>query len=261
MDKEKLLQQAKDKRYISGIYNYCDRWCERCEFTSRCLNCTLIEEEFGDLKEVDIQNQEFWQRFENILHHTFEMIKEMAHELGINVDSIEDEHRSNGEVVTQKNKVTGLLVHSAENYMKAVDSWFKSNEHQLYNKEDQLNQIRSLSGNENPDKEFYDIKDAFEVIRWYQYQIFVKLKRASETESEDLSPDDCDFPKDSNGSAKVVLIGIGRSISEWSTLSSYFPDHEREIIDIIMLLENLRRGIELRFPKARVFKRPGFDDR
>ncbi|MCB0550950.1 MAG: hypothetical protein KDD19_25495 [Phaeodactylibacter sp.] len=22
---------------IPGIYNYCDRWCERCSFTSRCL--------------------------------------------------------------------------------------------------------------------------------------------------------------------------------------------------------------------------------
>ena len=24
------------KSYISGIYNYCDRWCERCRFTSNC---------------------------------------------------------------------------------------------------------------------------------------------------------------------------------------------------------------------------------
>jgi hypothetical protein len=22
--------------FIVGIFNYCDRWCERCEFTSRC---------------------------------------------------------------------------------------------------------------------------------------------------------------------------------------------------------------------------------
>src|SRR3972149_12258461 len=29
MDKEK-------KTYISGIYNYCDGWCEKCQFTSNC---------------------------------------------------------------------------------------------------------------------------------------------------------------------------------------------------------------------------------
>ena len=25
------------KSHIPGIYNYCDRWCERCKFTSQCL--------------------------------------------------------------------------------------------------------------------------------------------------------------------------------------------------------------------------------
>jgi hypothetical protein len=25
-----------EERFISGIYNYCDRWCERCRFTAHC---------------------------------------------------------------------------------------------------------------------------------------------------------------------------------------------------------------------------------
>ncbi len=33
MDKEQLKKLAKDPKFISGIYNYCDRWCERCAFT------------------------------------------------------------------------------------------------------------------------------------------------------------------------------------------------------------------------------------
>ena len=28
---------AGDPRNIAGIYNYCDRWCERCRFSARCL--------------------------------------------------------------------------------------------------------------------------------------------------------------------------------------------------------------------------------
>src|ERR1051325_2005352 len=24
-------------RFIPGVYNYCDRWCERCRFNNRCL--------------------------------------------------------------------------------------------------------------------------------------------------------------------------------------------------------------------------------
>ena len=29
---------AGDPRNIPGIYNYCDRWCERCRFSARCLS-------------------------------------------------------------------------------------------------------------------------------------------------------------------------------------------------------------------------------
>jgi hypothetical protein len=41
MDKEELKKLAADPNHITGIYNYCDRWCERCSFTARCLNYML----------------------------------------------------------------------------------------------------------------------------------------------------------------------------------------------------------------------------
>ena len=44
MDKDKLIEMAKNPDLIPGIYNYCDRWCERCAFTSHCLTF-LTEEE------------------------------------------------------------------------------------------------------------------------------------------------------------------------------------------------------------------------
>ena len=36
MNADDLLELAEDPRFIEGIYNYCDRWCERCAFTERC---------------------------------------------------------------------------------------------------------------------------------------------------------------------------------------------------------------------------------
>ena len=27
--------------FILGIFNYCDRWCERCPFTSRCRSFSM----------------------------------------------------------------------------------------------------------------------------------------------------------------------------------------------------------------------------
>ena len=32
-----LKELAGDPQFISGVYNYCDRWCERCPLTSRCF--------------------------------------------------------------------------------------------------------------------------------------------------------------------------------------------------------------------------------
>ena len=49
-------------KLISGIHNYCDRWCERCTFTTRCA--VGIEETKITDKERDITNKEFW----NSLH-------------------------------------------------------------------------------------------------------------------------------------------------------------------------------------------------
>lgn len=37
MKRQRLRQRAKNPNNIEGIYNFCDRWCERCALTSRCL--------------------------------------------------------------------------------------------------------------------------------------------------------------------------------------------------------------------------------
>src|SRR5918994_2126961 len=32
-----VIEMVHDTNNIIGIFNYCDRWCERCTFTDRCL--------------------------------------------------------------------------------------------------------------------------------------------------------------------------------------------------------------------------------
>ncbi len=258
MDTKKLVESEKDPKYISGIYNYCDRWCERCQFTSRCLNCTLVEEQFGDLEDIDLDNKTFWERFTEVLKGTFDMIKEMAEEAGIELNAVEAESKK----YINKNPVTDIITYTAESYIRSVEIWFKSNEYTLYKKDNELSQVRLLSEDENPNKEVSEIKDAIEVIRWYQCQILVKLKRAYGDSLVEKSLDDHEFniPSDSNGYAKVALIGMDRSISAWNMLSVYFSEQKNEILKTTALLENLKRKTELRFPLAREFVRPGFDE-
>ena len=67
MDKEALGQRSRDPRHIRGIYNYCDRWCERCPLTSRCLNFTLGAESGLTREDLDISNDRFWQKMSESL--------------------------------------------------------------------------------------------------------------------------------------------------------------------------------------------------
>ena len=69
-----------------------------------------------------------------------------------------------------------------------------------------------------------------------------------------------DLPKDSDGSAKVSLIGIDHSLKAWGRLMKNYPAEENSILDMLVYLERLKKDIEKDFPNARGFIRPGFDD-
>jgi len=80
LDKERIEELAKDPRFIPGIYNYCDRWCERCPFTSRCMNYALSEEAFVDPDSRDMKNKAFWEALSAIFAATLEILKAKAEE-------------------------------------------------------------------------------------------------------------------------------------------------------------------------------------
>jgi len=102
--------------------------------------------------------------------------------------------------------------------------------------------------------------DNMDVIRWYQQQIYVKLMRAVSGSIEESNYND-DFASDSDGSAKVALTGIDRSIAAWGRLHTFFPGfHINNIRNILIHLDELRLKVEKTFPNARKFIRPGFDN-
>jgi hypothetical protein len=69
-----------------------------------------------------------------------------------------------------------------------------------------------------------------------------------------------EFPSDSDGSAKIALIAIDRSIAAWAMIQHYMVDCGQEVIDTITFLDGLRQAVEETFPNARSFIRPGFDE-
>jgi hypothetical protein len=70
----------------------------------------------------------------------------------------------------------------------------------------------------------------------------------------------CDeLASDSDGSAKIVLIAIDRSIGAWAAIRQYITGGAEGVIDVIAFLDSLRQAVEKALPNARSFIRPGFD--
>jgi len=262
MDKEELKKMARNPALISGIYNYCDRWCERCPFTSRCLNYASSEEQFDTPESRDIENRAFWDKLQETFRMTIEMIREMAEEQGIDLDEPLPEEQIKEQERIRRASRDHELSRLSRRYGKMVNEWFGGAEEVLKEKGDEIGQQALLElPRTNPLVDAASIADAAEVIRWYQHFIHVKLVRSLQGMMEGVPEGLEDYPKDSDGSAKIALIAMDRSLGAWGVLRKYFPEKEDTILEQILFLDRLRRKTEKVFPGARSFVRPGFDEK
>ena len=264
MDKEELKRLAADDDYISGIYNYCDRWCERCPFTARCMNYAMGQQHFPDEASRDIENEAFWESMESMFSATIDLLREMAEEQGIDLDAISDEEMEVVEEAERREQARVAahgLSERGKSYTTMADQWFDAADPVFEKKRDDLiNLVRLNIPGADPEAEAIALSDAVEVIRWYQSFIHVKLMRALHSQAGDDWFDQEGFPRDSDGSAKNALIAIDRSIAAWGALLRAFPQQETEILQILAHLSRLRQDVEEEFPRARDFVRPGFDE-
>jgi len=246
MKRDRLKKLAAEKRFIPGIYNYCDRWCERCPLTSRCLNFSISQEEFPDPEAQDIRNKAFWNKLSETLAETLELLKESAKEWGIELEALDSTEDIENMKAKDKAAENHLLCRAAKRYVGIVDDWFKERETLFF---ETVAAVR----------EGVSLDETLEVIRWYQYFISAKIIRAVRGKVEDDEEGYDEFPRDSDGSAKIALIAIDRSIAAWAVIRHYVTNDAKGVIDAIAFLDSLRQAVEKTFPNARSFIRPGFD--
>jgi hypothetical protein len=261
MKKEEIKKLAKNKDFIPGIYNYCDRWCERCSFTARCMNYAMSREYTTDPEANDINNEKFWQSLSEIFKVTREMLEESVEELGIDIDSIDFEAASQEENIKDKIVENHECCRTAKKYSGMVDELFESEyipTLRVVGKQEGKNsvELKSVDSLIGPAA----IEEVVEIIHWYQHFIYIKLMRSVHGTLGDTSELLENYPKDSDGSAKVALIAIDRSMAAWTHMHTYFPNFQAQILAILAQLDRLRRRVETIFPEARNFIRPGFDE-
>lgn len=251
---------------IPGIYNYCDRWCERCAFTSRCA---VFENELdAPTESLDMNNKAFWERLAENFSKARKMLEQAAAHYNIDLKEIAQQANDidlKQKIIRQESREHPIGELSWQ-YSKLSMDWLKRQPGML----DKLEEMKSeltigVESIQSGKEKIAMIKDSLAVINWYETFIHVKLIRAlsgkmKATNDAFVEMDDSPFGSDSDGSAKVALIGIERSMQAWAKLFDLLPQYEDEFLTILGMLDKLKKMSMEEFPKAMSFHRPGFDD-
>lgn len=248
----------RDQKFIPGIYNWCDQWCERCPQTDRCR----VYEREEDHKKND-PDKDWAEVVADNFAETIQMLQQMADEMGIDLDSeeVKEETATNlildeaHEVIAENHPLHKL----SDQYLKKGKVWLDS---AVYKEKFlQWNSLVKLGAGDvnRAESNLQTAEEALEVIKWYLFFIPVKIKRALHDQMDGFWDQYPDEERSDLGTAKIAAIAIERSIGAWGMMFKLFPEEE-ELIEILALLEKMRRGLLEVFPNYPKFIRPGFDD-
>jgi hypothetical protein len=249
--------------YIDGIYNYCDRWCERCVFTSRCRNFEGIRK--LNPEEQDIENKAFWDKIAKNFETAIKLLHKAAEKSGIDLNAVSAEEKNEYSRKAKRDRNAAKSQPLAKVTLLYIEKGRKLLENEELMKEKANDMVRHFElGIQSEDQvsgEVSVIKDCQEIITWYLHFIHVKFMRALMGKLEDDGWEEANgFQRDCDGSAKIAMIAIDKSIEAWTLMLQFIPAAEDEIIELLALLQKSRRMAESEFPKARAFVRPGFDE-
>jgi hypothetical protein len=221
--------------FIVGIFNYCDRWCETCAFTSRCHVFADVAEARASLDpnlkpvvDAPVLPEELPPPPPRWLQEMIDEMNEAAAK--IEVGELEEMPRRSPPAEHR------AIEKRAREYCFRVYPWLQKF-----------------------DDAVLDTANPLAVIAWFHTVIPPKVNRAITGLAEEC-PEDRDWPPDHDGSAKVALLGIERSHAAWLEIVVRGVISDAEAAPFIADLVWLGEALEQVFPRARAFVRPAFDE-
>jgi hypothetical protein len=254
--KDRLKRLAGSEQFIPGIYNYCDRWCERCTMRNKCLSFAMNPDlRTEDSARNDLNNEDFWQSVHESYELVFELLQESAEKWGIDLNAPSDPECEKRERRRERRIERDPLLKNAMAYAEAVDAWVDERKVLFGEKAKQIErEVEMELPGHDPLPEAIALHEAVEVIRWYQYFLYPKIFRAM----SGLLDDGRDMMDDVLGSAKIALIAIERSIGAWQALGGLLQQSD-DVLELQIRLAWIKTELEKRIPEAMDFKRPCFD--
>jgi hypothetical protein len=213
-----------DPRFIPFVYDYCDMRCESCPVSNRCLWFAAERAAFSQAAR------------ENDAIVFTRAVAERAspnHKAVARLDCALCDLKSTPREPALGHPLEFLARHYA------------------------LQATQFLASLETPANEEWRRGSPLETVAWYHFLIAAKTYRA--LVSHFASEEAHDLLADALGSAKLVLVAIDRSLDAWRSIAESERDDAR-VGGLMEVLEALRTGVEMRFPEARKFIRPGLDE-
>lgn len=247
------------KDFLPGVYNYCDRWCERCLYNSRCMVYATEIEVKENLPEN--KKDDDFEYIKVIFENLMNLLGDFAEKEGIDLNSEQSEEEHEFEIDKIREEVSELpLMRSSMRYTEEAHLWLKKNNEKLKKLFEGIKfNFDKKKSKETQLDELLKIKDTIEIISQYSAFIHVKLFRAHSNEIGGNL--DGDFEKtDTLISSKLALIGLERSIFAWEVLLKLLHLEDDSISQILVNLRRIKIETEMRFPEAKDFKRPYFDE-
>jgi hypothetical protein len=250
------------KDTIPGIYNYCDRWCERCTFTERCA---IFEDENQKAQRITrVQPEIFLESLPDRFRSTIALLRQSATSYGLDMNNIStrkwkefEEQELDVKLKWKSHPVsrTSFL------YAASVKMWFAEIDIEKYASDLEASLKLEIKTMKQGEEEVDTFRNCVRVILWYANFIHTKLDRALGSSLRmDRWAEENGLQKDSDGSAKIALIAIDRSIRAWNTLYDLFPDQQDNILTYMATLQQIKKLSLQQFPRAMEFVRPGFDE-
>lgn len=210
-------------------------------------------------EQKDSANEVFWRHLDDRLEQALDHLRDHMEEIGIDWEARKAAlHSESTDLRQPLLPEQTALQHLSLRYYDCAKQWFESQQQLFRDREEHLRRQLAMGMEVMPEAQ--RLSDALEVINWYSFFISSKLRRALSGLNDEWMWSDFPIQNDANGSAKVVLLSIERSLAAWEVVRSAFPEVADELLDILVILGQLRGGIRRMFPRVDHFVRPGFDE-
>lgn len=283
--------------YIPGVYNYCDRWCERCTFVRRCRvgRVDMDDDEYEDEgSELPASKEDRFTRIMDELCNPPADLStpsradngedELAEALDDAMAEDDDTDDGPGWSVEEMNAMAQMspeeqaewerkmedkrllvdahvLTNYANTYLDLCQEWLNTNTEALRAKGIELE--RRDMGVHPLGPSGLLLREAVDAIMWYQTMVVAKVHRAvgglieGADERDDL--DYCPEISDHNGTAKLCLIMCDQCVQAWATVAEQWPEQALETAAPLELLARIKMQLAIDFPDAHRFVRAGWD--